>query len=299
MWKKSSLDRKNNIEGLFFALPAILGFGIWLVGPMVFSLIISFTEWEVVGAPRFIGLANYSEMIFEDDLFRKSLGVTLYYMAGSLPLVLIAAFSIAILLNQKVKGITWFRAILYLPSLLPLIASSYLWLWLFNPDFGLLNATLARLGLPTSMWIFGERTAIPSLILMAIWGMGGTMIIFLAGLQHIPAQLYEAAEIDGANWWKKFRHITIPQMSPIIFFNLIIMMIGTFQIFVQPFAMTQGGPHNATLFYMYHIWRVAFNHYRFGYACSLSWILFLSILVVSLVIFKSSPFWVYYEGKTK
>lgn len=283
--------------GILFALPVITGFFLWTVGPTIASFILSLTRWPTAGSPEFIGLGNYIQMLGRDNLFKKSLGVTTYYAFGSIPLVIIAAFIVAMLLNQKVRGQSIFRTIYYLPSVVPAVAGAVLWLWLFNPNFGLLNYILSIFGLPELMWIYDETQVIPSFIVMSIWAMGGTMLIFLAGLQGIPNSLFEAIEIDGGNWWNKFRHITVPMMTPVIFFNLVMGIIGSFQIFNQAYIMTDGGPNNASLFFVYYLYLNAFRYGKMGYACALAWILFLAILALTLIVFKSSSYWVFYEMK--
>lgn len=283
--------------GLAFALPAILGFFFWNAGPMIASFVIATTEWGIVGRPRFIGFENF-KIMWEDFLFWKSLGVTFYYAAGSVIAINVTAFLCAILLNQRVKGQALFRTIFFLPSLTPLIANAVVWLWLFNPTFGLLNYFLRLIGLSRLQWIYSESQVIPSLILMSAWGMGFTMVIYLAGLQGIPKSLYEAVEVDGGGWWHKFRHITIPMMTPVMFFTLVIGMIGSLQGFVQPFVMTAGGPRYASWLYVYNIYVNAFRYGKMGYACALATVFFLVILVLTILVFKSSPYWVYYETLT-
>jgi multiple sugar transport system permease protein len=235
-------------------------------------------------------------MFVEDFIFKKSIYATVYYSVGSVIASIIFAFLIALLLNQKVKGLPVFRTIFYLPSITPAIASAMLWIWLFNPDFGMLNHILQRFGLPRLLWIYDEKQVIPSLIFMSIWGMGGMMVIFLAGLQGVPQELYEAVEIDGGNWWHRFRYVTIPMMTPTIFFNLVMAIIGSFQVFTSAYIMTSGGPNYASMFYVYYIYLSAFRYGQMGYACALAIILFLIILSFTLVVFKSSPYWVYYES---
>lgn len=294
--KINILKNKTNFTGLAFALPAVLGFFLWTAGPMIASIFISLTDWEIGGKPSFIGLQNYKVMFTEDPLFLKSLFATVYFALGSVPLILIVAFLVAMLLNQKVKGLAVFRTIFYMPSIVPVIASSVLWLWLFNPDFGLLNSMLTSIGLRKLKWIFSESQVVPSLILMNVWGMGNTMVIFLAGLQGIPTHLYEAVDIDGGNWWHKFRNITIPMMTPTIFFNLVMLTIQNMQVFSKAYVMTEGGPNNASLFYVFYLFRTAFKHLELGYACALAWILFIIILGLTLLLFRSSKKWVYYGG---
>ncbi len=285
--------------GILFALPVIIGFFLWTVGPTIASFILSLARWPTVGSPEFIGLGNYIQLFGRDKLFKKSLGVTTYYALGSIPLVIIAAFIVAMLLNQKVRGQSIFRTVYYLPSVVPAVAGAVLWLWLFNPDFGLLNHILSIFGLPPLMWIYDEVQVVPSFIVMSIWAMGGTMLIFLAGLQGVPNSLFEAIEIDGGNWWDKFRHITVPMMTPVIFFNLVMGIIGSFQIFNQAYIMTDGGPNNASLFFVYYLYLNAFRYGKMGYACALAWILFLTILGLTLIVFKSSSYWVFYEMKKR
>ncbi|MGF9644690.1 MULTISPECIES: carbohydrate ABC transporter permease [Paenibacillus] len=293
---KSGMMRMERNWGLLFALPAILGLMIFTIGPIVASFVFSLTNWTIGGQMTFIGLDNYRTILTEDATFSQSMFVTTYYALGSVPLGLAAAFIIALLLNQKVRGLSVFRTIYYLPTIVPSIANTMLWLWMFNPDFGLLNSLLEGVGLPGSKWIYDENTAIPSLIMMSTWGIGNTVIIFLAGLQSVPTHLYEAAEVDGGNRWHKFFHITIPSMTPTIFFNLVMSLISTFQAFNQAYVMTNGGPNNSTLFYVFYLWRTAFTETKIGYASALAWILFFVIMVLTVLIFSTSKKWVHYEG---
>lgn len=297
----STTPNRRNLQkvearwGVLMALPAVLGFLLWQAGPMLASFAISFTNWPVVSTPKWVGLDNYVTMLRKDPLFWKSLYITGYYTFLSVPLVTVAAFLVAHLLNQRVRGLAIFRTIFYLPTIVPAVASSILWLWLFNPDFGLFNSFLDLLGHPGFMWIYDERQVIPSLALMSIWGMGNTMVIFLAGLQGVPAQYYEAADIDGATAFRKWLHITVPMMSPIIFFNLVMGIIGTFQVFSQAYVMTQGGPNNSSLFMVYYLFIQAFEYGRMGYASAIAWVLFVIVIIFTIIVFRSSPYWVYYE----
>jgi len=199
-------------------------------------------------------------------------------------------------MNQKVRGILWFRTLYYLPSVISGVAVSLLWVWIFNPQFGVLNYLLGKVGITGPEWLYSEFWVLPAFVIMSLWTIGGGMIIFLAGLQGIPIELYEAAELDGANQIQKFFRITIPMISPIIFFNLVMGIIGSFQVFTQAYIMTSGGPHYASLFYVLYLYQQAFQYFRMGYASALAWILFLVILFFTLLVFKSSPLWVYYEG---
>jgi len=293
----SGVARMERNWGILFALPAILGFFIFVLGPIIAALVFSLTNWSIGSDMEFIGLDNYRTMVAEDTLFTNSLFVTVYYALGSVPLGIVISFAVAMLLNQKVRGLSIFRTIYYLPVLVPTIANSMLWLWLFNPDFGLLNSILDSAGLPKSQWIYDEGTAIPSLILMSTWGIGNAAVIFLAGLQGVPGHLYEAVEIDGGGALRKFWHVTLPSMTPTIFFNLVMMIIGTLQVFDQAYVMTNGGPNNATLFYIFYLYRKAFTETHMAYASAMAWVLFLIIMALTALVFRSSRFWVYYEGE--
>jgi multiple sugar transport system permease protein len=297
--RSSGIERMERRWGICLALPAMLGFFLFTIGPMIASFWFSLTDWSIGGNFNFIGVENYKHMLLEDELFAKSLFVTTYYSLGSVPIVIILAFMVALLLNQKVKGLAIFRTIFYLPVLVPSIANTMLWLWMFNPDFGLLNTVLKGLGFPGSQWIYAEGTVIPSLILMSSWGIGNAVIIFLAGLQGVPSHLYEAVEVDGGGTFHKLWNVTLPAMTPTIFFNLVMSIIGTFQTFNEAYIMTQGGPNNSSLFYIFYLYRTAFTETNMGYACALAWVLFLIIMLLTLLVFKSSRSWVYYEGEGK
>jgi len=292
VWKNTA-----QVNGLLFAMPAILGFLIFVFGPMIASLIYSLTDYSVFSDnTSFVGLNNYINMFSgEDPFFYKSISVTFYYVFLSVPLGIIFAFLLAILLNTDIKGKAIFRTIFYLPSIVPVVASAMIWLWLFNPDLGLINNMLTSVGLPTSLWLFSEGTVIPSIVIMGLWGVGGNMIIFLAGLNGIPDHYYEAIEVDGGNTLHKFWHITIPMMTPTIFFTTVMGFISGFQVFTEAYILTGGGPNNSSLFYVFYIWREAFSNSNMGYASALAWVLFIIIMFFTAFIFKSSK-WVYYEG---
>ncbi|MFC0674592.1 carbohydrate ABC transporter permease [Brachybacterium hainanense] len=289
-----SLSRTEMRWGILFAMPAILGFLIFTIGPMVASAFISLTDWTVGGSPRFIGLGNYTEMS-QDPLFWKSLGVTTYYTLAAVPIGLLIGFLVAMLVNAGWRWQSLWRTIYYLPTLVPAVASAVLWIWIFNPDYGLFNSLLRSAGLPTSSWIYSESTAVPSLIIMSTWGFGNAMVIFLAGLQGVPRQLYEAVSIDGGGTWARFRHVTLPFMTPVIFYNLVTGVIGTFQVFNQAYIMTSGGPNNSTLFYIYYLYTKAFTDSAMGYASALAWVLFVIILLITGLLFRNARSWVYYE----
>ena len=297
MGRTLSRERRNLFWGLLFTSPAILGFFLWQLAPILATIGISFTEWRIVGNPQWIGLDNYTQIFTRDPLFFKSVSVTFIYTALSVPAGIVLAFCLAVLLDQKVRMLPVFRTIFYLPSIVPFIASSYLWLWLFNPDFGLLNAILRPLGITGAKWIFASSSVLPSLALMSLWSVGGTMLIFLAALQGVPRQLYEAVEVDGGTAWHKMIHVTIPIMTPAIFFNFVLATIGTLQTFTQAYVMTEGGPNNASLFYVLYLYRKAFGQISMGYASALAVILLLIIGILTYIIFRTSSLWVFYEGE--
>jgi multiple sugar transport system permease protein len=274
----------------------VLGFLIWVAGPMLFSAWLSLTEWDLLTPPVFVGFSNNVAM-FQDDLFWQALRVTSYYTIVSVPLFQALAFAVALLMNVKVRGITVFRTIYYLPSIVPAVANALLFSWIFNSDFGLLNAALRAVGLPKVLWLQSPNWAMPALITMSMWGIGGAMLIYLAGLQGVPEQLYEAAELDGANIWHRFRHVTVPMMSSVIFFNLLLGIIGALQTFTQGYIITNGGPQNSTLFYALYLFRRAFTDFKMGYAAALAWVLFLIVLVLSLLVFRYLGQQVYYEDE--
>jgi multiple sugar transport system permease protein len=289
-----SFRKRQIVAGYLFISPVILGYLIWVAGPMLMAIWLSLTEWDMLRPAQFVGLSNYRQML-QEDLFWKSLGVTFYFTFVSVPLSLAVSFAVALIVNVNIRGIAFFRLLFYLPSIVPLVVNAVLWLWIFNSELGLLNAALNWFGLPKILWFQDSNWAMPALILMSMWGIGGAMMIFLAGLQGIPQHLYEAAEIDGANYWGRFRHVTIPMMSPVIFFNLVIGLIGALQTFVPGYLMTQGGPQNSTLFFGLYIFRSAFRDFKMGYASALSWVLFAIMLLLSVFVFRYLGRLVYYE----
>jgi multiple sugar transport system permease protein len=285
--------------GIFFILPWLLGLIIFTAYPIVMSFYYSFTDYSIVQEPFWVGLDNYKTLIRIDAIFWKSLENTFYMLGLGLPLSLIAGLLLAILLNMKVKGMAIHRTIFYLPSILPEVATAILWVWLFNPQYGLVNAILSWFGINGPGWLADPAWAKPALILMGLWGVGGGMIIYLASLQDVPQELYEAAELDGARGWQKMVHITLPMISPVIFFNLIMGIIGTFQFSVQTFVATGGGPAYSTMFYGLYLYYNAFQWWKMGYASAMAWILFLITLLMTILIFKTSAGWVYYHTESK
>jgi ABC-type sugar transport system permease subunit/ABC-type glycerol-3-phosphate transport system substrate-binding protein len=319
--KASRLKRYDNKWGYALISPWILGFIIFLLGPILVSIFLSFCKWSALNPPefaRFTGLDNYKEIFTNDPKFIKSLLVTSYYTFLAVPLGLIAGILLALLMNVKIKGIELFRVIYFLPAILPSMAVTVLWSSIFRKDgilnyifLSLYNSTFGLIFGPTNYkmapdWLADANFTIPALVIMSLWAVGGGMMVYLAGLQGISPDLYEAAEIDGASVWKKFWKITLPQLSPVIFFNLIMGIIGSFQVFNQAYILfsmsggtgaSYGGPEDSALFYVLQLYHKAFKEFQVGYASSLAWILFIIILFFTLLVFKSSPMWVYYEGQ--
>lgn len=287
----------QGLEGYLCIAPWLIGFVCFVAGPMVAALLISFTDWSMLSAPEWVGLGNYQK-IFEDPLFYRVLFNTAFISFVSVPLQLCLALLMAIGLNEKLKGVALYRTIFFLPSQMPVVASALLWLWVFNPEFGLVNAGLNTLNLPGLRWLFDPDLAKPSIVLITLWGgIGTSLIIFLAGLQGIPESLHEAAAIDGAGAIARFRHVTLPMLSPIIFFNLIIGVIASFQAyFTLVFVTTGGGPGNATLIFILYIYFKAFRDFAMGYAAALAWLLFTIVVVLTAINFGLARFWVHYEG---
>lgn len=294
--RPSRMALREYLAFYLFASPWILGMLFFTIGPMVTSLYLSFTDYAVIVAPKWIGAANYLRMFGDDPLVGQALRVTLFYSLGAIPLTLLTSFVIAILMNQRVRGVRYYRTVYYLPSVISGVPVALLWMWILNPQFGLLNNALKAVGIEGPQWLFSTTWVVPSFVLMSLWGIGAPMVIFLAGLQGIPTHLYEAVEIDGGGVWAKFRHVTLPMMSPIILFNVISGIIASFQIFTPAFIMTNGGPANASLFFGLYLYNNAFRWFNMGYASSLAWLMFSIILVLTLLVFRSSVRWVYYEG---
>ncbi|MDE2126212.1 MAG: sugar ABC transporter permease [Armatimonadetes bacterium] len=297
---RSGQDARALRIGLVFVSPWIIGFLIFTLYPILASLYYSFCQYRVLTPPHWVGVRNYVDLFTDREYFLQSLWNTCF-MFLELPLSLVFGLAIALLLNQKLKGMAWFRTLYYLPSVVPTVASSILWLWLLNPEYGLVNKTLQVFHIQTTAWLADRMWAKPGFIVMDLWSVGGGMVIYLASLQGVPQHLYEAAELDGASPWQKLLNVTLPSISPVIFFNLILGVIGTFQYFTQAFVMTgsngnAGGPANSTLFYALYLYQNAFQYFRMGYACAMAWVLFVITLVAALIVFRTSARWVYYEG---
>jgi multiple sugar transport system permease protein len=296
--KLGRMARREERELYIFISLWIAGFILFDAGPILASFVISFTDWSALSAPHWVGGANYQRLLV-DPLFFKAMGNSLYFGLGSVGLGLVVSFLLALLLNQPVPGIAFFRTIFYLPSVVSGIAVAILWIMILHQDFGLINSALAWFGIKGPGWLVQPQWAMPALILMSLWGAGGSMVIFLAGLQSVPAHLYEAAAIDGAGAWSRFWNITVPMMSPVIFYNLIVGFIASIQGFVLVLIMTNGGPANATLMYGLYLYRVAFQFFQMGYASALAWVLLVVIMMITALQFALSRYWVYYEGETK
>lgn len=300
----SARTRRNLIAGVLFVAPWIIGFFVFTLYPMLASLYYSFCEYHVKSAPVWIGLDNYGALA-QDKLFWTALYNTGYMVAVAVPLGLLGSFSCAVLLNLKIRGQSVYRVIYFLPSIVPVVASTLLWLWILNPSSGLLRALLGHVGIKSPNWFLDPVWAKPALIILSIWGMGNTIMIYLSGLQDVPVSLLEAAQLDGASWWKRLWNVTVPMVSPITLFNLIMGVIGMFQYFAQAYVfgagvsttgVALGAPLNSTLFYSVYLYHTGFIYLRMGYASAMAWILFIIILICTLLLLRSSERWTYYAG---
>jgi multiple sugar transport system permease protein len=294
---RTKLATREAIEGYLFILPWLLGYLLFRLGPLLASLYLSFTNYTGSGTPKWIGLENYRYMFTEDPRFIDSLRSTLTFVIGYLPLSLLIGLAIALLMNQKVRGILMFRGIYYLPAVTTGVAVALLWQFVFHKQYGVLNAILSWVGAPQIGWLVDPNVVMYAFILMALWAVGGTMIVYLAGLQAIPTELYEAATIDGANSGQKFWAVTLPLLTPVIFFNLVTGMIAAFQIFENAYIMTAGGPNYATYFFGLNIYFTSFRSLRFGYASTIAYILFVLIAALTLFVMTTSRRWVYYAAE--
>ncbi len=292
----SSYSRREVLWGFIFISPILLGIVLWFVLPMLAAVYVSLTDWTLLKPPNIVGVDNFVRL-WQDKVVWQSLEVTLIFTVAAVPLNLVVAFATALLLNfSRSKTMYVMRVLYYLPALVPPVANAVLWSWLLNSEYGLINWALRTMGLPKVLWLQDPSIALPALILMSIWGFGATMIVFLAGLQGIPIEFYEAAKIDGAGWRQSLLRITIPLMTPVIFFNFVINMIGSFQVFTAGYLITAGGPRNSTLFYVLHLYRNAFEYLKMGYAAAMAWILFFIILGLTIVVFRYFGRDVFYLG---
>lgn len=299
MTKRSLRQKQEARWGFFFVAPFLIGFVLFMFGPMLFSLIGSFTNYNLTSKMNFIGLNNFKRMFLKDDLFWKSLYNTAYFTIFNVPLTTLFSIFLAVILNQKLVGIRFFRTIFYLPAVLSGVAVYILWMQLLSPSTGLINTILSWFHITGPSWLFDPNWTKPALIMMKLWSAGGAMLLYLATLQNVPTQLYESAEIDGAGIWQQFRHVTLPMITPVIFYDVITSTIGSFQIFQEAYVMTsngQGGPANSLLFYNLHMWNKAFVGFDMGYAMAMSMVLFMIVSVLTLINLKLAPRWVHYAG---
>lgn len=285
---------RDNGPGLLFISPWLFGFGIFTLWPFLRSVYLSFTTYDVVTAPKWIGLANYQTLLHDDPMFWQSLWVTVRYAMAAVPLAIVAGVALALLLNVEVKGQALFRTIFYLPSVVPSVATSVVFMWILNPEIGLVNGLLRTVGIEGPAWLSDTKWAPWSLIFMSLWGVGGSMVIYIAGLKDIPVHLYEAARLDGARGPQVLRHITLPMLTPVIFFNLVMGIINAFQYFTEAFVMTQGGPEGSTTFYALYLFQRSWQYLDMGYASAMAWVLFLIVLAVTAVVFRSQQKWVHF-----
>ena len=290
-----SLKHRETLWFYLLISPFVIGLVAFTAGPMLASLYYSFTHYDIVSPAQWVGLENFAGLI-DDEFFWKSLKVTTLYTLMSVPLGLVFSLCIALLLNQRLPGLRVFRTLFYLPTVITGVSLATLWLWVFSADYGILNYAIFNLfGVKGPAWMRSETWVLPALSIVSLWGIGGTMVIFLAGLQGIPTELYEAADLDGAAGMRKLFAITLPLLSPVIFFNLITSLIGAFQTFTTAQVMSRGGPNYASLFYVLYLYQVGFRDFRMGYASALAWVLFVIVLALTMIAFRSSVSWVHYE----
>lgn len=290
------LERSRLRNGLLFALPWLIGISIFYLYPIVGTLYHSFFEYPVFSPPTFTGLLNYKTLL-NDELFWITIYNSIYYTCMYVPLAVIVSIFLALILNMKIrKGISFYRMVYYMPCIVPMVGASLLWMWIFNAHFGLLNTFLRMIGINGPGWLASATWSKPSLVLMALWLLGPGIIIYLSALQDVPQQLHDVAEIDGANWVQRLRYVTLPMLTPIILFDIIISLTLALQTFTRIYIMTRGGPANSTLLFGLYIYRTAFAYLNMGYACALAWVFFILVFIVTILIFKSSAKWVYYGG---
>jgi len=299
-FKLNKFNKQQAIYGILFMMPWFIGFIIFGLYPMIMSVYYSLCRYDVLRIPQFIGFGNYQKLIFEDPYFWTSISNTLIYTILRVPLCIIGSLLLAVLVNNAVKGVKVFRTIYFIPSIVTGVVLSVVWLWMFNPQFGLINSFLAYMGIPGPLWLLDPNWSKPSMVLMSVWSIGGgRMLVFLAALQGIPKHLYEAVDIDGGGWWAKFRNVTIPMLSPIIFLWTVLEIIFSLQVFVEAYIMTQGGPLNSTMFYNLDLYNKACNDFEMGYASALAWLLLIISLIITVIQFWLSKRWVHYDGGAK
>lgn len=292
--RKSGLANTTKLFYLFIS-PWLIGFCAFTLLPMLFSLVTSFTNWNGTNTPSFIGLQNYASIFTTDRMFQTSLKNTFYYVALSVPLNMLLSIVLAMLLNKRLRGSNFFRAVFYLPTICTGVASYITWLYMYNQNFGFINILLSMIGIQGPGWLSDMNLSMISIVLMDMFVCGTSLTVVLASLQDIPKMYYEAADLDGAGAFHKFIHVTFPMISPVVFFNLLMTLFKAVQIFTQPYVMTEGGPANSTYVYGLHLYKSAFLYTKFGYASALAWVLFVLLIVLSGVVFASSKFWVFYR----
>ena len=290
----SRAQLRRDILGYFFISPWLIGFFLLTVGPMIASIYLSFTRYDILSPPRFSGLDNLRRMV-GDEFFTLSLWNTAYFTFIGVPAQVAWALALALLLNMRVRGVNLFRTLYYLPTIIPGVASVFLWMYIYNPTYGFANYILHLLGLPGQSWLWDPTLSKPSMIIMELWRVGTQMVVFLAGLQGVPQSLYDAAAMDGAGRLAQFRHVTFPMITPLVFYNVVVGIIGSFQVFTAAYIATQGGPAHTTLYYVLFLYRHAFENLRMGYASVLAWVLFFIILLFTVIQFRVARLWVFYE----
>ncbi|MDF7822613.1 sugar ABC transporter permease [Pontiellaceae bacterium B12227] len=288
--------KREGLKGYLFIAPWLIGFFVFVLIPFIASIYLAFTDFDIISSPEWVGLDNYKRLFFDDPVFWKSLGVTLKYALIAVPLGTVVGVGLALLLNLDIRGIRFYRTAFYLPSIVPMVASCAVFSWVLNPQIGLMNSILRFIGIEGPAWLSSEPWAFYSLVMISLWSVGGSMIIYLAGLKNIPMSLYEAAVVDGANAWHRTIHITLPMLTPVIFFNVIMGTINAFQYFAQAYIMTQGGPEDSTSFYALYLFKRAWRYLDMGYASAMSWILFILVMSITVLLFKTHKKWVHYEN---
>jgi multiple sugar transport system permease protein len=289
----------ENVAGFLFISPWIVGFLSFELGPILAAGYLSLTSYDLLAEASFVGLRNYDRMFTRDPLFWASLRITTIYSIAAVALHVIFGVALALLLNNNIRGIAVYRAIYYLPAVVSGVAVAYMWVWVLNPEAGIVNTILRYVGIQGPNWLFNAELALPTFVALSVWGVGGGMVLYLAGLQGVPTALYEAAQLDGAGWLARTRYVTLPMISPVIFFNVIIGIINSFQVFTVAFIMTNGGPANATLFYVLNLYRKAFEEFKMGYAAALAMVLFVVIMALTVAAFRVSNRLVHYEGQVR
>lgn len=293
-----STRKKNNFVGYLFASPWLIGFLVFGIYPIIISLYYSLCQYDVLRIPQYIGFRNYEELLFQDNYFYNAIWNTLYYTVIRTPLVILGSLILAIIVSKALTGVKIFRTIYFIPSIITGVILSVLWMWLLNPELGLVNSMLSYFGIQGPLWLLDPGYSKPSIIMMSLWSLGGgRMLVFLAAIQNVPSQLYEAVEIDGGNWWNKFKNVTIPYISPVLFLWFVLEMIFSLQVFVEAYIMTKGGPVNSTMFYNLYLYNKAFDDFDMGYASALAWLLFIIGGIITFIQFRLSKKWVFTSGE--